>query len=231
MTEGEWAVCDDPVRMMAFLGARLDGRKGRLLACACCRRIPGVFRDARGRQALEANERFADGAETAAGLAEARALAEAAFKDRREPPEVEDAFRRSPEWSVWAALRQRDGAGRRRKPREWVGAALRTAGGWDWDENPEERAEQAALLRDVFDVPIRPEMKAAWRGPAILSLARAAYEEREQPSGLLDAARLAVLSDALEEAGCTDTAVLGHLRTEGPHVRGCWALDLVMGNS
>ena len=49
--------------------------------------------------------------------------------------------------------------------------------------------------------------------------------------GTLDRARLAVLSDALEEVGCTDTALLSHLRSPGPHVRGCWALDLVLGKS
>ena len=64
--------------------------------------------------------------------------------------------------------------------------------------------------------------------PVAHVLARAAYEERELPSGHLDNARLGVLSDALEEAGCTDEALLGHLRGAGPHVRGCWALDLVL---
>lgn len=47
--------------------------------------------------------------------------------------------------------------------------------------------------------------------------------------GTLDPARLAVLSDALEEAGCAEAALLTHLRSPGPHVRGCWALDLVLG--
>jgi hypothetical protein len=47
-------------------------------------------------------------------------------------------------------------------------------------------------------------------------------------SGHLDNARLAVLSDALEEAGCDD-AILSHLRSPGPHVRGCWAVDLCLG--
>jgi hypothetical protein len=38
-----------------------------------------------------------------------------------------------------------------------------------------------------------------------------------------------VLADALEDAGCSDAGLLGHLRSPGPHVRGCWALDLVLG--
>jgi hypothetical protein len=63
----------------------------------------------------------------------------------------------------------------------------------------------------------------------VSSLAQAAYDVRLLPSGELDAARLAVLSDALEEAGCTDGALLSHLRGPGPHVRGCWAVDLILG--
>jgi hypothetical protein len=41
--------------------------------------------------------------------------------------------------------------------------------------------------------------------------------------------RLPVLADALEDAGCDDRALLGHLRGPGPHVGGCWALDLILG--
>ena len=61
-----------------------------------------------------------------------------------------------------------------------------------------------------------------------VSLAQAAYDQRILPIGHLDPARLAVLSDALEETGCTDAELLGHLREPGPHVRGCWALDLIL---
>jgi hypothetical protein len=39
------------------------------------------------------------------------------------------------------------------------------------------------------------------------------------------------LADALKEADCTDEAILRHLRQQGPHVRGCWALDLVLGKN
>ncbi len=76
-----------------------------------------------------------------------------------------------------------------------------------------------------------------WLTPTVLSLARAAY------SG--DWESLGPLSDALEEAGCTNEAILRHLRgyvpwqaepggwgwqgSSSPHVRGCWALDLILG--
>jgi hypothetical protein len=36
------------------------------------------------------------------------------------------------------------------------------------------------------------------------------------------------MPDALEDAGCTDADLLGHLRGPGPHVLGCWAVDLVL---
>jgi hypothetical protein len=63
----------------------------------------------------------------------------------------------------------------------------------------------------------------------VLKLAQAAYDNRLLPSGLLDNGCLAILADALEEAGCTDADILSHLRGPGPHARGCWALDLVLG--
>jgi len=62
--------------------------------------------------------------------------------------------------------------------------------------------------------------------------------------GALDAHRLAVLADALEDAGCDDASILRHLREqpreiytghgnselyEPVHVRGCWVVDLLLG--
>lgn len=83
----------------------------------------------------------------------------------------------------------------------------------------------------------------SWLTPEVVSLARAAYDERNE-DGTLDADRLAVLSDALEEAGCRDYRILEHLRDAGGweyrghgnmerndvvHFRGCWAVDLLLG--
>jgi hypothetical protein len=65
----------------------------------------------------------------------------------------------------------------------------------------------------------------------VVRLAQAAYDDRHLPAGTLDNGRLAILADALEEAGCTDADVLGHLRGPGPHVRGCWAVDLLLGKA
>jgi hypothetical protein len=65
----------------------------------------------------------------------------------------------------------------------------------------------------------------------VVRLAESAYDERQLPAGTLDNGLLAVLADALEEAGATDAALLGHLRGGGEHWRGCWAVDAVLGKT
>jgi len=66
-------------------------------------------------------------------------------------------------------------------------------------------------------------------GPTVTELVTVAYEERSLPSGELDPARLAVLADALEDAGCDTADILNHLREPRLHYRGCWPLDLLLG--
>ena len=92
------------------------------------------------------------------------------------------------------------------------------------------RAGQCRLLRCVFGNPFHAvTLNPSWLTPAVVSLAEAAYGQRDLPSGHLDLRRLAVLADALEEAGCTAPEILGHLRDPRQvHVRGCWALDAVL---
>jgi hypothetical protein len=94
-------------------------------------------------------------------------------------------------------------------------------------------AAQAALLREIIGNPRRrvhaDEAWLRWDGGTVPKLARLAYEERSLPGGALAPARLAVLADALEEAGCAEEALLSHCRQPGPHVRGCWAVDLLLG--
>lgn len=70
----------------------------------------------------------------------------------------------------------------------------------------------------------------SWRSSRVISLAQAAYDERLS-SRELDTARLFVLSDAMEEEAdaSLDIRLLEHLRLPGPHYRGCWALDLILG--
>jgi hypothetical protein len=95
-----------------------------------------------------------------------------------------------------------------------------------------ERSVQAAIVRDLLGNPFRPvPFDPDWITRTVRSLAQAAYEERVLPAGHLDPARLAVLAGALEDGGCTDAAILRHLRGTGPHVRGCRVLDLLLSRS
>jgi biotin carboxyl carrier protein len=87
---------------------------------------------------------------------------------------------------------------------------------------------RTALSRDIFPSSRRmPRLVAST--PDAFSIAQAAYNERLLPTGELDNVRLSILADALEDSGCTNADILAHLRSPGPHVRGCWALDLVLG--
>jgi hypothetical protein len=61
----------------------------------------------------------------------------------------------------------------------------------------------------------------AWKDGTVRRIAQAVYAER-------DFSGLPILADALEDAGCTDSTILEHLRDPGPHVRGCWPVDLVL---
>jgi hypothetical protein len=79
------------------------------------------------------------------------------------------------------------------------------------------------LLRDIFGNPLRPiAFDASSLSPTIVQLAQTIYEARAFD-------RLHSLADSLEQAGCDNAVVLAHLRGPGPHVRGCWALDLILG--
>jgi hypothetical protein len=99
-------------------------------------------------------------------------------------------------------------------------------------EEAEEEAFQCEILRGLLGNPFRPiSLDPGWLTPTVTNLAAAAYVERELPSGHLDAGWLGVLADALEDAGCDNAELLGHLRGPGPHVRGCWVVDLLLGRS
>jgi hypothetical protein len=100
----------------------------------------------------------------------------------------------------------------------------------------EERRLQSQLVHDIVGNPFLPLLplpasELHWHDGIIVKMANAVYEDRDLPFGHLAPTRLAVLADALEEAGCTDADLLGHLRSPGPHVRGCWVLDLLTGRS
>jgi hypothetical protein len=88
---------------------------------------------------------------------------------------------------------------------------------------------QVALLRDIVGlllfrpVTIAPAW-ATWNDATVVKLAQGIYDDRAFD-------RLPILADALDEAGCDNTDILAHCRRPGPHVRGCWVVDLLLGKA
>ncbi len=81
------------------------------------------------------------------------------------------------------------------------------------------------LIREVVGNPFRPvAFDPAWRTSTAVALAQQMYDSR-------DFGVMPILGDALQDAGCDNDDILDHCRGDGPHVRGCWVVDLVLGKS
>ena len=81
------------------------------------------------------------------------------------------------------------------------------------------------LLRCIFGNSFRSLVAdVSWITSSVDSLAESIYTDRAFD-------RLPILADALEAAGCTNADILGHCRGPGPHVRGCWVVDLILGKT
>jgi hypothetical protein len=227
MTEAEWLASSSPGAMLAHLRGRAIDRKLRLFAVACCRRFWELLPDGRIREAVEAAERFADGEIDAAALGDTHAAAEQAVASPYDPKNVAGGA------VLCAAAPNVDSPFMQRAVR-----AVADHAGPHPDEVRAKRIKQECAassdrLREVFGNPFRPvtidPAVLTWREGTIPKLAQSVYDERELPSGHLDHHSLAVLADALEDAGCTSPAILDHCRSEGPHVRGCWVIDMLLG--
>jgi hypothetical protein len=255
VNEEQWLTSTDPQAMLAFLrdNGKLTERKSRLFAVACCRRIWHLMEDERSRRAVEALERYTEGLMEVEELTVAAVAAHAVAEDDEstDNPYAAAAAANAVQAELPPDLRGPEQDNEEEVPADCIINAKDTAFASAWAnghaEHPEgsgdawfvatkaEEAVQGHLLRDLFGPwPFRPpaldQSVLAWNGGIVRSLARAAYDDRQLPLGHLDPDRLLILADALEEAGA-DAELLAHLRGPGPHVRGCWAVDLVLGLS
>jgi len=239
VTEAEWLAATDPQPMLECLHgkANVTDRKLRLSAVPCCRQFWRLLTDERSQQAVVVAERLADGLADEAERAAAERAAAAAARDAIRARQSGDSI---PEMFTLAAKAANHSVFREVDP-DTTGATL--AAYRLIALNPDcglysrlaVNIASSASLRDIFGNPFRPAPAVdpvwlTWQGGTVARLARAAYEDRRLPEGPLDPMRLAVLADSLEDAGCTAAVILGHLRGPGVHVRGCWALDLLLEN-
>jgi hypothetical protein len=235
MTERDWLEGTDPQTMLAFLrnAGKLSERKVRLLCVAMCRWLWPLLTEA-SREAVSVTEYDPGGAATEDGRVAAYA------------PSTADLFH--PRWAhkegeLAVALTASMPADKVDRVAVlvmfFVGRAIAQSKRphlSDSETLPEVRKQQSDILRDLLVNPFRaaPTLEPSLlhsNGGTVVQLARAAYEQRMMPEGHLDPARLTVLADALEEGGCATPEILAHLRAPGPHWRGCWAVDHLLGQS
>jgi hypothetical protein len=235
MNEPQWLECTYPEKLLIFLRGKASARKLRLFAVACCRRIWDILQDPRSRAAVEAAERFADGDAPGEELRSAFDAAGAAIRENHMGSRFGKGRAAYPDQAARHAasrvVHARAAADWAVRARSISRSHCKSSRLWHT-----ELAAQASLLRDLFGNPFRPApvVEATWRewsGRTVVDLARAADDCRCLPAGTLDTTRLAVLSDALEEAGCTNPDILDHLRGPGPHVRGCFVVDALLGKN
>jgi hypothetical protein len=228
MTENEWLACTDPERMLEFLKGKVSERKLRLFAAACCRRIWHLIQSKYHRRTVEMAERFADRKAVRIELWESyqRSIRRGTSEKGNFDPagEGEGFDEMLVPWpsnviisiAEYSAYDAADGASH----------ACADLAAWTRPKGvrEEERTAQAHLLRCIFGPsPFRSAtLPPDWLTPCVVSVARKAYDE-------MDFIAMPILAYALEEGGCTDAELLGHLRGPGPHVRGCWVVDLLLG--
>ena len=223
MTEAEWLSCRETAPMLLFLRGR-SARKRRLFACACCRRIWRRLKSHDHRLAVETAEDFADGKADEDLRSALVSIVEGSEDDEMPDP---DSPRFSAEVAAyWAIASDEDEniAENLDDPATEDCAILSArSASFAVSNPPRESAEQCKLLRCIFGNPFHPvEFDPNWLTSTVRELAATAYESREFGT-------LPVLADALQDAGCDDETVLGHLRGPGPHARGCWVLDAILG--
>ena len=258
MNEAGWLAAKEPIALLEFLrgspvsedsvtwpnsrwqtGEPCPGpdRRFRLFACACCRRVWDLIPEACNRDAVAAVEGFVDGRvggpELEAALVASSAVEWAA-----------DGAGRRAEPGYWAVKYLGRGFYKMTAAASALVVAVQAASAVHPEYGGEagmflvpfrrpapapaavdaELAAQAALVRCIFGNPFRPVAPdPRWRTADVLGLARGIYEDRAFD-------RLPLLADALLDAGCESDEVLGHCRGGGPHARGCWVVDLALGN-
>jgi hypothetical protein len=211
MTEAEWLNSSVPLAMLAHLFGPMDeagqeiyfSRRKLLLDVACFARLKGSLPLYARLWHVHA-EQAADG---------------------RYPTELLGAEGEDADVELgWATRRATEtDAGRLSALAEtWAGVYSASTRPAFYDE----RNAQAALVRDIYGNPFRPviNLDAACTGKDAVAVAHAIYEANAFEC-------MDRLVEELESAGCTNKDVIDHCRQRGPHVRGCWVIDLLLGKA
>jgi hypothetical protein len=214
MNEKGWLAATEPYSMFAYLENRVSDRKFRLISVACCRRIWGLLTDDRCQNAVEVAERYADGVATEEDLI---AAGRAVY-----PPNAS--------FPIGCPGAARDAAGKTTWIADQFGSTYHASlqsydAAFATGDEKKEQVSQCQLIREIIGNPFRRvAIRPRWLTSDVLGLARGIYDDRAFD-------RLPILADALIDAGCDNADILDHCRSPGPHVRGCWVVDLLTGRS
>jgi hypothetical protein len=210
MTEQEWLATTEPRPMLDFLMGKFCDRKWRLLGCACCRHVGDKLTDPRCEGIIDRAEAFADAKTNRerAAIHEVRRLANGLLAEHAGSHSIQ-AVR---SLLLPSAVRAASSAA----------AYAVSVGSYGYHPRKrEQRSAQVPFIRDIFGNPFRPvSLDPSWLTSTVLALAESIYADRAFD-------RLPILADALQDAGCENTDVLDHCRGPGPHVRGCWVVDIL----
>jgi hypothetical protein len=231
MDEDAWLHGTDLAAMLDYLEGKVSDRKLRLFACACVRRYWDRFTYPIPRQAVEMAERLAEGEAEAQEVEEMRQTADGSAGNA--PMWDQFAYMAAAaslaEVAIDAARNTRDLC-RQQAMRD---AAYEVIAGENEQSinaaaSAAECGHQADLLREVIGNPFRPvQIDPNWL--SIASGAAAAVAREIDEAHRFE--ELPYLADALMDAGCSDVVLLEHLRQPAEHVRGCWALDALLGRA
>lgn len=232
MGNRERLACDDPNEMWMLFAGRSE-RKSRLLVVALCRQLWNVFRDEACQIAVEVAERFADELANEDKLDKARmdavhcvgTISCVSGVMHELHLEIADATRwtgrmgRAQLLAADAAVHASGMTHNLHDGYEIALDALKMAG---VEQSPQ---RVLALFHEIFGCRLLHSgtVDPMWLTSDVLALGRGIYDEKAFD-------RMPILADALQDAGCDNDDILNHLRdATAPHVRGCWALDLVLG--
>jgi hypothetical protein len=221
MTESEWLAGTDPYVLLDSISVKVTDRKRWLFAVACYRGALPILRHEQFQAGIHALERRAEEIATGGECHKAgSALRHLHGEIGVSAPTADETA------ASYAALILY---------RLLVGSSGRYAARDAYTHTAEllcrvmqDERHPVKLMRDIFGNPFSPITLLAnwlhWNDSCPVRIAEAIYDERAFD-------RLPILADALEDAGCDNADILAHCRGPGPHVRGCWVVDLLLGKT
>ena len=207
MTETQWLTSEFPIPLLHFAAANrlLSSRKAKLFSCAYCRQKWDSIPTGYLRRTIELIERYADcpvsSQEVKIAIEDVTSITESIGINA-----VSQIMKLALDKTIIAT----------------TVCSLATSQLNVKKQIDKTNRQLTDLVREIFPYSDRP-FDSAWRSGAVLELATGMYDSR-------DFAAMPILADSLEESGCHDAVILDHCRDSNrDHVKGCWAVDLVMG--